>query len=58
MKIKNKLLFNKKIIFLSWLLLVILWNFTFPTVPPLYDVGVAVLLSFYHSLLIKKYHVG
>ena len=36
----------KIIKFIIWLVLVSLWNFGFPTAPPIYDVVAAVLLSF------------
>ena len=36
----------KIIKFIIWLALVCLWNFGFPTAPPIYDVVAAVLLSF------------
>ena len=40
---KNK---KKEIYFwFSWLVLVILWNYGYPTAKPFYDVSVAVLLS-------------
>ena len=35
----------KKIIWLAWLVLVILWNYGFPNATPLQDVLVAVILS-------------
>ena len=35
----------KKIIWLVWLVLVILWNYGFPNATPLQDVLVAVILS-------------
>jgi len=37
----------------TWLILVILWNFGYPNAMPIYDVIVAVLLSFVF-ILIKK----
>ncbi len=37
-----------------WLVLVILWNFGFPTVAPIWDVIVAVLLSFFFQFLKNK----
>jgi len=44
---------NKKI-FLFWLLLVVLWNFGFPEAEPIYDVIVAILLSFFSIFLNNK----
>jgi len=44
-------------IFSFWLLLVILWNFGFPNVEPIWDVVAAVFLSLLSSIalrLIKK----
>ena len=38
-------LMAKKINWLSWLVLVILWNYGFPNATPLQDVLVAVILS-------------
>ena len=35
----------KKINWLAWLVLVILWNYGFPNATPLQDVSVAVILS-------------
>tara|TARA_B100000242_G_scaffold47264_1_gene28124 strand:- start:878 stop:1063 length:186 start_codon:yes stop_codon:yes gene_type:complete len=37
---------TKKINWLAWLILVILWNYGFPQASPLQDVIVAVFLSF------------
>jgi len=36
---------NKKINWLAWLVLIILWNYGFPNATPLQDVLVAVILS-------------
>ena len=36
---------NKKINWLAWLVLVILWNYGYPNATPLQDVIVAVILS-------------
>ena len=36
---------NKIIIFIIWLILVIIWNYGWPKVHPIYDVIVAVILS-------------
>ena len=44
---------NKKI-FLMWLVLVIAWNFGVPGAAPIYDVLVAVLLSFFAKLIGKN----
>ena len=44
---------NKKI-FLIWLVLVIAWNFGVPGAAPIYDVLVAVLLSFFAKLIGKN----
>jgi len=45
---------NKQKIFLLWLVLVCLWNFGVPAAPPLYDVIVAVILSFFSTWLNSK----
>jgi len=47
---------TKKNIFywVTWLALVILWNFGWPEAKPLYDVLVAILLSFLFVIL-RKY---
>tara|TARA_B100000282_G_C31412192_1_gene345088 strand:- start:407 stop:556 length:150 start_codon:yes stop_codon:yes gene_type:complete len=44
----------KKINWVAWLVLVILWNYGFPKATPFQDVLVAVLLSLIF-ILIKKY---
>jgi hypothetical protein len=44
---------NQKI-FLLWIVLVIIWNFGVPGAKPIYDVLVAVILSFVSMLLNKK----
>ncbi len=36
---------NKKILWITWLVLVILWNYGFPQATPFQDVLVAVILS-------------
>jgi hypothetical protein len=41
-------------IFILWLILVALWNFGFPSAPPIYDVIAAVILSFLSKYLEKK----
>ena len=46
-------LMAKKINWLSWLVLVILWNYGFPNATPLQDVIVAVILSILF-IIIKK----
>jgi hypothetical protein len=38
---------------IAWLILVILWNFSFPKADPIYDVLVAVILSIIF-IIIKK----
>ena len=38
-------------IFLIWLLLVFLWNYGFPNASPLFDVVMAILLSFLSRIL-------
>jgi hypothetical protein len=43
---------NKKI-FIIWLFLVVLWNFGVPEALPVYDVLVAVVLSFFSTWLDK-----
>tara|TARA_B100002052_G_scaffold244402_1_gene229832 strand:+ start:2245 stop:2388 length:144 start_codon:yes stop_codon:yes gene_type:complete len=37
--------------FLIWLLLVFLWNYGFPNASPLFDVVMAILLSFLSRIL-------
>jgi hypothetical protein len=49
MKSKNQ----KLLYWVAWLILVILWNFGYPNATPIYDVVVAVVLSFVF-ILIKK----
>jgi len=49
MKSKNQ----KFLYWVAWLILVILWNFGYPNATPIYDVVVAVVLSFVF-ILIKK----
>tara|TARA_Y100001958_G_scaffold93309_1_gene63752 strand:+ start:1293 stop:1433 length:141 start_codon:yes stop_codon:yes gene_type:complete len=41
-------------IFIIWLSLVIAWNFGYPQASPLEDVLVAIVLSFFSTIL-KKY---
>jgi len=41
-------------IFVIWLILVIAWNFGYPTASPLEDVFVAVILALF-NLFLKKY---
>ena len=38
-------------VFSIWLLLVVLWNFLVPTALPIFDVVVAVILSFFSKYL-------
>jgi len=45
---------KRKKIFLLWLFLVVLWNFQVPEAKPIYDVLVAVALSFLSMILNKK----
>jgi len=46
---------KKEIYFwLLWLVLVILWNYGFPTAKPFFDVLVAVILSLIFILIKKK----
>ncbi|SVC11104.1 uncharacterized protein METZ01_LOCUS263958 [marine metagenome] len=40
-------------VFLIWLLLVVLWNFGVPNASPIFDVLVAVVLSFFSKTLEK-----
>ncbi|MDA8822718.1 hypothetical protein N9N34_03205 [Candidatus Pelagibacter bacterium] len=42
---------NKKINWLAWLLLVILWNYGFPEASPFMDVSVAVFLSIFFIII-------
>tara|TARA_Y100000590_G_scaffold395479_1_gene475514 strand:+ start:36 stop:182 length:147 start_codon:yes stop_codon:yes gene_type:complete len=44
---------NKKI-FVLWLILVVSWNFAVPEAEPIYDVIVAIVLSFFSSFLNNK----
>tara|TARA_B100000900_G_C20445423_1_gene660820 strand:- start:61 stop:249 length:189 start_codon:yes stop_codon:yes gene_type:complete len=44
---------KKKINWLSWLGLVILWNYGYPTATPLQDVLVAVILSGFFIIIQK-----
>ena len=44
---------SKKINWLAWLVLVILWNFGFPNATPLQDVLVAVILSILFIIIQK-----
>jgi len=44
---------QKTTYWITWLILVILWNFGFPSAKPIYDVMVAVVLSIIF-ILIKK----
>ena len=40
-------------VFLIWLALIILWNFGFPNAEPIFDVVIAILLSFLVKILEK-----
>ena len=51
--IKMKLM-NYKVL-LIWLLLVVLWNFGVPNASPIFDVLVAVVLSFFYKTLDKLF---
>ncbi len=44
---------KKYIVYIIWLILVILWNFIFPNVKPIYDVLAAVILSIFSTQLNK-----
>ena len=44
----------EKLNWIIWLILVVLWNFGFPSAPPIADVVVAILLSFL-SIGLKKW---
>ena len=41
-------------VYIIWLIAVIIWNFGVPNAAPLYDVLMAIALSFL-SILLKKY---
>tara|TARA_Y100000817_G_scaffold220353_1_gene173812 strand:- start:244 stop:402 length:159 start_codon:yes stop_codon:yes gene_type:complete len=43
----------KILIFILWLILVILWNYGFPSASPLLDVIAAILLAFFQILVMK-----
>ena len=45
---------QRKKIFLLWLILVVVWNFGFPGAKPIYDVLVAIVLSFLSIILNQK----
>lgn len=45
----------KKILWLFWLLLVVLWNYGFPTAKPIEDVVVAIVLSLLNIFLNSKF---
>ena len=45
---------SKRLSWLFWLILVIVWNFGYPTASPLEDVVAAIFLSFI-SMGLKKY---
>ena len=44
-------------VFLIWLLLVTLWNFTFPTATPILDILVAIILSLVGKYLETKIRI-
>jgi len=44
---------KKKINWVAWLILVILWNYGFPNATPLQDVLVAVILSILFMIIAK-----
>jgi len=46
-------MYKKKVNWMAWLILVILWNYSFPKATPLQDVLVAVILSILF-VIIKK----
>jgi len=48
-----KLMNKKKINWIAWLILVILWNYGFPNATPLQDVLVAVILSILFMIIQK-----
>ena len=48
----------KKINWLAWLVLVILWNYSFPNATPLQDVIVAVILSILFMIIQKALSRG
>lgn len=48
---------SKTKVFIIWLLAVIIWNFGFPSVPPIADVIVAVILSFASQWLNKFFKI-
>ena len=43
----------KILIFILWLILVILWNYGFPSASPLLDVIAAILLAFFQILVLN-----
>ncbi len=47
-----KIMIHTKVFYI-WLLLVIVWNFGYPSVPPIADVIVAVILSLSNKYLEK-----
>lgn len=44
---------KKKVSWVAWLILVILWNYGFPNATPLQDVLVAVILSILFMIIAK-----
>tara|TARA_X000001036_G_scaffold271334_1_gene251929 strand:- start:8857 stop:9012 length:156 start_codon:yes stop_codon:yes gene_type:complete len=50
---------DQKIInFIIWIALVFLWNFGVPTAAPIYDVIVAVILSFITKIKFSNYKIN
>ena len=47
---------TKKISWLIWLILVILWNYCYPQATPFEDVLIAVLLSLFFMIIKKKFN--
>ena len=41
------------LLYISWVMVVILWNFCYPGAKPIYDVFVAIFLS----IIVKKFQV-
>ena len=46
-------MYKKKVNWMAWLILVILWNYSFPKATPLQDVLVAVILSILFMIIEK-----
>ena len=45
---------KNQFIFLLWLFLVCVWNFSFPGAKPIYDIVIAIVLSLLVTMLNKK----